>query len=170
MSLAGSRNALDDLDLVRLVGEQFLAPSSIDISMRTNGWFGLTIVAHLGLDRLEVVVAERLAAGQIEVVVEAVLDGGPIENLAPGNSRVTACARTCAVEWRSTWRPSSVSSVMIADRRRRRAAGAVRSVSVPSTVAATAALSSRLPIEAGQIERRRALGQLALGSVGEGDR
>ena len=31
--------------------------------------------AHLGLDRGEVVVGERLAVGQFEVVVEAVLDG-----------------------------------------------------------------------------------------------
>ena len=68
-------------------------------------------------------------------------------NLAPGNSCVTACAITCAVEWRRTWRPSSLLSVTIATVAPS-GTGAVRSVSVPSTVAATAALARRDPIDA----------------------
>ena len=71
---------------------------------------------------------------------------GPIEYLAPGNSWVTAWAMTWAVEWRSTWRPASVSLVMMATRSWS-CSGRPRSTSSPSTVAATAALASRLPID-----------------------
>src|SRR4051794_9985492 len=70
-----------------------------------------------------------------------------MEYLAPGKSWVTAWAITCAVEWRRTWRPSSLLSVTMAT-----AAwsgnGRPRSSSDPSTLAATAALARRLPIDA----------------------
>ena len=69
-----------------------------------------------------------------------------MENLAPGNSWVTAWAMTCAVECRSTWRPGSVSTVTMATRAWS-GRGRVRSTSSPSTVAATAALASREPID-----------------------
>ena len=39
---------------------------------------------------------------------------GPMAYLAPGKRSVTACAITCAVEWRSTSRPSAESGVTIA--------------------------------------------------------
>src|SRR6478609_4967540 len=39
---------------------------------------------------------------------------GPMAYLAPGKRSLTAWAMTCAVEWRSTSRPSSESGVMIA--------------------------------------------------------
>ncbi|CAM5326068.1 hypothetical protein SVIOM342S_07650 [Streptomyces violaceorubidus] len=35
------------------------------------------------------------------------LTGGPMPSLASGNSSCTACAMTCAVEWRRMSRPSS---------------------------------------------------------------
>src|SRR4051794_1854041 len=69
-----------------------------------------------------------------------------MEYLAPGNSRVTAWAITWAVEWRNTWRPSSVASVTIATFDPS-CSGRVRSVSEPSTTAATADLASPRPIE-----------------------
>ena len=69
--------------------------------------------------------------------------------LAPGNRSVTACAITCAVEWRSTSRPSSESGVTIATR------GVVvdRAVEVDHSLsrrpcAASAALASPRPIDA----------------------
>jgi hypothetical protein len=54
---------------------------------------------------------------------------------------------TWAVEWRSTWRPASVSSVTMATLSPSWS-GRPRSTSSPSTVAATAALASRDPIDA----------------------
>jgi hypothetical protein len=69
-----------------------------------------------------------------------------MEYLAPGNSWVTACAITCAVEWRRMWRPSSVESVTMATAAWS-GSGRSRSNSAPSTVAATAALARRLPID-----------------------
>src|SRR5690349_22533776 len=38
--------------------------------------------------------------------------GGPIPSLASGNSSCTACAMTCAVEWRRMLRPSALSMLM----------------------------------------------------------
>src|SRR5215831_16908853 len=73
--------------------------------------------------------------------------GGPMAYLAPGQSCVTACASTCAVEWRSMCRPSGVSLVMIWTVAPS-GNGVVRSVSVPLMVTATAALASREPIAA----------------------
>ncbi len=94
---------------------------------------------------------------------------GPIENLAPGKSRVTAWAITCAVECRSTWRPSGVAAVMIGDG---------RSVVQGDTQVGLGAVddrSDRRLLQAGadrsgQIERRGVVGQFALGAVGERDR
>ena len=67
-------DVLDDLALVGVVGEQrqpFVGGELVALE-------GLVLgddLAHAGLDALEVVVGERLAVGQVEVVVEAVLDG-----------------------------------------------------------------------------------------------
>ena len=71
---------------------------------------------------------------------------------APGKRSVTACAITCAVEWRSTSRPSDVSGVTMA-----RAAScsigrdrSYHSAAPPSSVtfAASAALASPRPMDA----------------------
>src|SRR5438067_153125 len=66
--------------------------------------------------------------------------------LAPGNRSQTAWAMTWAVEWRRTYRPSSVLSVTTATVAPS-VSGVPRSTSRPSTVAATAALASPLPID-----------------------
>ena len=70
-----------------------------------------------------------------------------MENFAPGNNWVTACARTCAVEWRRTCRPASLSAVMmptVAPSTK----GTFRSASAPSTMAARAAFARREPMDA----------------------
>ena len=66
---------LDQLDLVVLT----LAPEALDrLGHREVGALevlvGLDVLAHLGLDALEVVLRELRALGEVEVVVEAVLD------------------------------------------------------------------------------------------------
>src|SRR5947209_10988260 len=66
--------------------------------------------------------------------------------LAPGNRSHTAWAMTWAVEWRRTYRPSSVLSVTT-ETVAPSGSGVSRSTSRPSTVAATAALARRLPID-----------------------
>src|SRR5690349_2610945 len=68
-------------------------------------------------------------------------------NFAPGHSWVTACASTCAVEWRSTCLPSSVPAVMIATEAPS-TSGTLRSTSAPFTFAATASAASFFPMEA----------------------
>ena len=73
-----------------------------------------------------------------------------MENLAPGNSWVTAWAITCAVEWRSTWRPSSELLVTMATVEPL-CNGTLRSTSSPSTTAATAALARRDPIDSARV-------------------
>ncbi len=70
---AGRLHPLDDLDLVRLVGEQRQGVVGADLGAGER-LVGLDDLAHPGLDRGEVVLAERAPAGQLEVVVEAVLD------------------------------------------------------------------------------------------------
>src|SRR5437762_12873425 len=71
---------------------------------------------------------------------------GPMANLAPGHRLSTAWAMTCAVGWRQMWRPSGESLVMmLAGAPSGR--GRPRSNWSPSTVAPTAALARRDPIE-----------------------
>ena len=53
-------------------------------SWRTNGWSSAMISRMVGLDALEVVVAEVGPAGQLEVVVEAVLDHRADGVVGPG--------------------------------------------------------------------------------------
>ena len=92
----------------------------------------------------EVVVAER-AVGELEVVVEAVGDRRPDRVLrARGTAGVTAWASTCAVEWRSTWRPSSVRT-STGSTAASPAGTKERSRSSPSTRAAIAPGASALP-------------------------
>ena len=68
------RDLLDDLPLVAVAGEQVQSLTSVGL-MALEGLVGLDHLAHPRLDGLQVVIAERGAAGQFEVVVEAVLDG-----------------------------------------------------------------------------------------------
>ena len=72
---------------------------------------------------------------------------GPMAYLAPGHSRSTACASTWAVEWRNTLRPASESAVTMATSEPS-TSEELRSTSRPSTVATTAALARRGPINA----------------------
>src|SRR5438034_328876 len=72
---------------------------------------------------------------------------GPIANFAPGQRSRTAWAITCAVEWRRTARPSSVSAVMMATVAPS-GSGRLRSCGRSSTIAATAAFASPRPIDA----------------------
>jgi hypothetical protein len=64
---------------------------------------------------------------------------------APGNSLVTASAMTCAVECRSTSRPSGVAGVTIASFVSC-SSGRLRSSHCPSARAAIASLARRLPM------------------------
>ena len=65
-------DALDDLDLVGLVGEQLEAVVDA-VLLADEGLVLADDLAHARLDALEVLVGEVRAAGQLEVVVEAVL-------------------------------------------------------------------------------------------------
>ena len=67
------RDLLDDLALVGMPGEQFQRLGRIGL-VAFEGLVGIDDEAHTHLDRLQVLVAEGGATGQLEVVVEAVLD------------------------------------------------------------------------------------------------
>ncbi len=71
----GVVDLLDDLAFVRMVGEE-LQPFGCRGLTPFEGLVGLDDLAHPGVDAFQVVVGERGAVGQVEVVVEAVLDGG----------------------------------------------------------------------------------------------
>ena len=75
-------HALDDLHLVGLVGEalQALLPGQV---LPDEGLVLGHDRPHAGLDAPEVLLGERGPAGEIEVVVEAVLDGRPDGVLGP---------------------------------------------------------------------------------------
>src|SRR5256886_10954697 len=64
-----------------------------------------------------------------------------------GKRSVTACAITCAVEFRSTSRPSGEAGVTIVTAASW-SIGRSRSTHSPSTLAASASLARRLPIDA----------------------
>ena len=72
-ALTGGLHALDDLDLVRLVGEHLERLVGGHLGA-LEGLIGGDDLAHPRLDRRQIVVAERLPVRQVEVVVEAVLD------------------------------------------------------------------------------------------------
>ena len=82
VGVAGA-HLLDDLALVRLVGEH-LQRVVVGELLAHEALVLLHDRAHLGFDAAEVVVAERLAAGQLEVVVEAVGDRGTDRVLGAG--------------------------------------------------------------------------------------
>ena len=67
---------LDDLDLVRLVGKQAEALVAGNL-LADERLVGGDDLAHADFDVPQVVLGEVPAVGQLEVVVEAVLDGGP---------------------------------------------------------------------------------------------
>ena len=95
---------------------------------------GLDDLAHLGLDRGEVVVAERLAAGQLEVVVEAVLDRRADRELGAGEQLRDGLGHD--VRRRVAQHVAAFFAVAGDDRhrRRRRAAARPRSHSSPLTI------------------------------------
>ena len=76
-------DGLDDLLLEGLVGED-LQPLLEGVLVADEGLVLLDDGPHLGLDALQVVVAEVGPAGQLEVVVEAVLDHRPDGVLGAG--------------------------------------------------------------------------------------
>ena len=76
-------DALDDLALVGLVGEDRQGLVGRDVGADERLVFGDDL-AHPVLDAFEVALAERLAAGEIEVVVEAVLDRRADRELGAG--------------------------------------------------------------------------------------
>ena len=73
--VAGRVDPLDDLPLVGLVREQGEALVAAVLLALEGLPFGHDLT-HACLDALEVVVAEPRVVGQVEVVIEAVLDGG----------------------------------------------------------------------------------------------
>ena len=161
-------DALDDLDLVRLVGEEFLGLGHRHLRADER-LIRLDDLAHLGLDALEVVVAERLGVGQLEVVVEAVLDGGTDRELRAGEQPRHRLGHD--VRGRV---PKHVAPLG----RGRRDDGDGRTVVQGDTQVGLGAVDDRsdrrLPQAgadgSGKIERRGVVGQFALGAVGERDR
>ena len=107
--------------------------SSALSSSRTNGWSAAMISRIRASIAAEVVVGERAPAGQVEVVVEAVLDGradrvlGPGEQLRDrlGHARApsSGAARGARRRWRrvtiATAAPSGSGAVEVRQRRRR---------------------------------------------------
>ena len=76
-------DTLDDLDFVRLICKQFLCFGHR--VFRTCEWLVLLDdLLHLFLDDAQVVIGEGLAVRQVEVVVEAVLDGRANRELGAG--------------------------------------------------------------------------------------
>jgi hypothetical protein len=161
-------DALDDLDLVRLVGEELLRLRHRHL--RTNERLvRLHDRTHLGLDAGEVVVAERGATGQFEVVVEAVLDGRADRELGageqPGDGLGHHVRRGVSEHVAS----------LVGPRRDDRHRCAVVQRCGEVGLGAVDDRGDRRLLQAGadgggQIERGGILGQLAFGSVGEGDR
>ena len=87
---------------------------------------------------------------------------GPMAYLAPGQSRVTAWAMTCAVECRSTDRPTSDAAVITLTLELFGKV-AVRSRSTPLTNPAMAASAKRGPMAAARSATVAPAGKLARG-------
>ena len=139
-------DALDDLAFERLVGEE-REPLLDRAHLADEGLVRGDDRAHRRLDRRQVLVGEAPVLGQLEVVVETVLDRRPDREARPGKRASTACAITCAVEWRRTARPSSTPPVTT--RTTSPSWSTVpRSTRTPFTSATTASAASRLPIDA----------------------
>ena len=145
-------------------------PSSSVCSWRTKGWSSAMISRISASMRSRSSSLKCAPSGQLEVVVEAVLDhradgvvgarpqpehglgqhvGGRVAQHVPAGVGVGGDDGHL---------------------RRRRAAAASRSTSRPSTVAATAALARRGPMDCGQLGGRRALGELPRRAVGKTNR
>ena len=137
----------DDLLLERLVGEQLEPAVEVVLLAHERLVLGDDL-AHARLDALEVRLGEVLAVGKLEVVVEAVGDrrtdrvlraGEQVEDRLRHQVRGRVAQDLPALvrvrgDDRDRWRRDSI--------------GRVRSTSAPSTVAATAALASPLPMDA----------------------
>ena len=141
----GGLDALDDLDLVRLIGEQLLGLVHRHLGTHER-LIGLHDGTHLCLDRHQIVVVEGLAVGKFEVIIEAVLDRRSDRELG---AREQPCdGLRHHVGGRVPQHMAAVLGVLGDDRHsaaRWERSGQI--VCSPSTVAATAALASRLPID-----------------------
>ena len=155
----GGVDACDDLELVGLVGEE-LETLGGGVLLPGEGLVFGDDLPHPGLDAGQVVLAEVGAAGQLEVVVEAVLDRRPDgvvgarpevgdrlgEHVGGGVAQdVAAGVRVRGDDLR---------------RGRRRAGWRVRSVGAPSTSTATAVLARAAADRRGQVGAGRAGRQL----------
>ena len=122
--------------------------SSTGSSTRSKRLVGGDDLAHLGVDPLEVVVGERRPTGQLEVVVEAVLD-------RPARRRTSrrATARAPPGPARARWSGGGGSSDSGSRSVRKRTespsgSGALRSWGSPSTSTTRAAFARPGPIDA----------------------
>ena len=80
-----AHEVLDQLDLVVLpLAHEPLERRAGRHVLALEDLVGLHVLAHLGLDRLEVVLGDVHALGELEVVVEAVVDRRPDRDLGPG--------------------------------------------------------------------------------------
>ncbi len=167
-SLKRRLDAFDDLDLVGLVGEEFLGLVHRHLGADER-LVRLDDLAHLGLDARQVVVAERLGVGQLEVVVEAVLDGRADRELRageqPGDRLRHHVGRRVAQHMTSLGRAGrdDRNGGAVAQRR-----GEVGLLSVDD--GGDGRLLEAGADGGGQVECGGVVGQFALGAVGERDR
>ena len=158
-------DALDDLDLVRLVGEELLGLGHRHLGTDER-LVRLDDLAHLGLDAFEVVVAERRATREFEVVVEAVLDGGPDRELGSGEQSGHG------LRHHVRGRVAQHVAALGCARRDDRDGGAVAQRCGEVGLLAVHDRRDRRLLQpgadgGGQVERGGVVGQLALGTVGE---
>ena len=154
VGLAGA-HLLDDLALVRLVGEHVERGVVGDL-VAHEALVALDDLAHLASDAPEVVVAEGLAVGELEVVVEAVGDRGPDRVLRAREQVGDGLGEH--VRGRVAQHLAAVVGVGRDDLRawRRGRAGGSGSTHSPSALAATAALARPLADRRRDVGRRRA--------------
>ena len=159
---------LDDLDLVRLISEELLGLVHRHLGAHER-LIRLHDLAHLGLDSPEVVVAERGAVRQFEVVVEAVLDGradrelGAWEQPRDGLGHHVCGRVTQDVPALGCSRRDDRHGLTIVER-----SGEVGLLAVDDS--GDGRLLQAGADGGGQIERSGVSGQFAFGAVGERDR
>ena len=159
---------LDDLLLVGLVGEE-LETLGGGVLLPGEGLVFGDDLLHPGLDAGQVILVEVGAAGQFEVVIEAILDRRPDrvagarpevgDRLGEARARWSAAGRAgrspspAVMTW--TWAPSGRL--------------ALKSVGAPSTATATAFLARLRPIEAARSAPVDPAGSCRGGAVGQVD-
>ena len=118
----------------------------MECSWRMNGWSSAMISRMVGVDALEVVVAEVGPARQLEVVVEAVLDDRADGEVGAGPQPEHGLGQHVGGRVAQDGAAGLGVGGDDADRAPS-GSGASRSTSAPSKVAATAALASRGPMD-----------------------